>query len=205
MSLIDQIDALLPQTQCQRCDYDGCRPYAEAISKGDAINKCPPGGEQTITALALLLGREPLALDVARGEPGPRQLAVIREHECIGCTKCIQVCPTDAILGASRQMHSVIESECSGCELCLPACPVDCIDMVTPAGARPISQAQSAHWRQRHQQRQQRLQLLAQQRLQRRQARQAGSAAPQPKSRSALQRDILAAVARVKAKREQSN
>lgn len=127
-SLVEQIDTLLPQTQCGQCGYPGCRPYAEAINQGDAINKCPPGGEATITALADLLGRTPEPLD---GEaPSEDLVAFIREDECIGCTKCIQACPVDAIIGAAKQMHTVIEDECTGCDLCLEPCPVDCIDML---------------------------------------------------------------------------
>ncbi|MCP8464399.1 electron transport complex subunit RsxB [Pseudomonas sp. ZM23] len=123
----EQINALLPQTQCGQCGYAGCRPYAQAIADGDAINKCPPGGAATITAIAELLDVEPLALDAAE-EPPPR-VAYIREPECIGCTKCIQACPVDAIVGAARQMHTVIADECTGCDLCLEPCPVDCIEM----------------------------------------------------------------------------
>ncbi|MCL7929034.1 electron transport complex subunit RsxB [Halomonas llamarensis] len=126
--LVEKIDALLPQTQCGQCGYPGCRPYAEAINEGDAINKCPPGGESTIAALADLLGREPEPLD---GESqAEERVAVIREDECIGCTKCIQACPVDAIIGAAKQMHTVIEDECTGCDLCIAPCPVDCIDML---------------------------------------------------------------------------
>ncbi|PVY69636.1 electron transport complex protein RnfB [Tamilnaduibacter salinus] len=128
--LVDQIDALLPQTQCGQCGFPGCRPYAQSIVDGDAINKCPPGGESTIQALADLLDVEPQPLDAEHGEEHPRRVAVIREDECIGCTKCIQACPVDAILGAARHMHTVIESECTGCDLCVDPCPVDCIDMV---------------------------------------------------------------------------
>jgi electron transport complex protein RnfB len=129
----DQIDQLLPQTQCGQCDFPGCRPYAEAIAAGQAeINQCPPGGEAGIRALADLLGREPLPLNADHGESRPKVVAVIDETACIGCTLCIQACPVDAILGASRQMHTVIETECTGCDLCLPPCPVDCIDMVVP-------------------------------------------------------------------------
>jgi electron transport complex protein RnfB len=128
--IADQICDLLPQTQCGQCGYPGCRPYAEAIAGGERINRCPPGGESTIQALANLLDVEPLPLDEEVGEEKPKSVAVIREAECIGCTKCIQACPVDAILGAAKQMHTVIESECTGCDLCVEPCPVDCIDMV---------------------------------------------------------------------------
>lgn len=126
--VVDRINALLPQTQCGQCSYPGCKPYAEAIASGQAdINRCPPGGETVILALADLLGRDPLPLE---GEEKPPMIAVIDEETCIGCTLCIQACPVDAILGAAKQMHTVITAECTGCELCLPPCPVDCIDMV---------------------------------------------------------------------------
>lgn len=128
--LVDQIDALLPQTQCGQCGFPGCRPYAEAINNGEAINKCPPGGEATINALADLLDVEPQPLDAEHGAVQAKRVAVIREDECIGCTKCIQACPVDAILGAAKHMHTVIESECTGCDLCVEPCPVDCIDMI---------------------------------------------------------------------------
>lgn len=126
--LVEKIDALLPQTQCGQCGYPGCRPYAEAIENGDEINKCPPGGEATIAALAELLGRDTKPLD-GDAQQGP-MVAYIREDECIGCTKCIQACPVDAILGAAKHMHTVIIDECTGCDLCLEPCPVDCIDML---------------------------------------------------------------------------
>ena len=128
--IVDQINALLPQTQCGQCGHPGCRPYAEAIANGAAINKCPPGGQATINALAELLDQEPIPLDSEHGEEKPPMVAVIREEECIGCTKCIQACPVDAILGAAKQMHTVIADECTGCDLCVEPCPVDCIDMV---------------------------------------------------------------------------
>ncbi len=126
----DRIEALLPQTQCGQCGYPGCRPYAEAIARGEAdINQCPPGGETGIRALAELLGREPTALNPDNGAEKPKLVALIREAECIGCTKCIQACPVDAIIGAPKLMHTVIADLCTGCELCVPPCPVDCIDM----------------------------------------------------------------------------
>ena len=130
--LVDQVDNLLPQTQCGQCSYAGCRPYAEAIANGEAaINKCPPGGESTILALADLLDVEPLELDEEAGvELDMPNVAVIIEKDCIGCTLCIQACPVDAIVGAAKLMHTVIEDECTGCDLCLPPCPVDCIEMV---------------------------------------------------------------------------
>lgn len=128
--IVDQINEVLPQTQCGQCGYPGCKPYAEAIANGDAINKCPPGGEAGVKALADLLGREVIPLDEERGEEKPPRVAYIREDECIGCTKCIQACPVDAILGAPKLMHTVIIDECTGCDLCVEPCPVDCIDML---------------------------------------------------------------------------
>lgn len=129
--IVDQIDKLLPQTQCGQCGYPGCRPYAQAITDGDAINKCPPGGQSTINALADLLDVEAPQLNAEHGEESEvKKVAFIREAECIGCTKCIQACPMDAILGAAKQMHTVIADECTGCDLCVEPCPVDCIDMI---------------------------------------------------------------------------
>jgi len=141
--LAERIDDLLPQTQCRRCGYDGCRPYAEAIAAGNAgIDRCPPGGTPTIAALAQLLGRDAPPLDTSRGLPGPLRVARIDESQCIGCTLCIAACPVDAIIGAPKRMHGVLASLCSGCELCIVPCPVDCIAMVAadrlwgPADAR---------------------------------------------------------------------
>ena len=130
--LVDQVDNLLPQTQCGQCGHPGCRPYAESIvNNNEAINHCPPGGQATINALADLLGVEAPSLDEEHGEANDvKKVAYIREDECIGCTKCIQACPVDAILGAAKQMHTVIIDECTGCDLCVEPCPVDCIDMV---------------------------------------------------------------------------
>ena len=129
--VIDQIDELLPQTQCGQCGFPGCRPYAESIADGDAINKCPPGGQATINAIANLLDVPAPTLDEEHGEASEiKTVAYIREDECIGCTKCIQACPVDAILGAAKLMHTVIADECTGCDLCVEPCPVDCIDML---------------------------------------------------------------------------
>ena len=129
-SLIDLINSELPQTQCGQCGFAGCRPYARAIAQGEAINKCPPGGLETITRLGRLLQELPEPLDPAHGHSEPARVAVIREPECIGCTKCIQACPVDAILGGPKFMHTVIAAECTGCDLCIEPCPVDCIDLV---------------------------------------------------------------------------
>jgi electron transport complex protein RnfB len=129
--LIDQIDALLPQTQCTKCGYLGCRPYAEAIANGRAeIDQCPPGGAAGIAKLAALLGPAPKPLNPSYGTEQPRAAALIDENWCIGCTLCIQACPVDAIVGAPKRMHTVLLEHCTGCELCLPPCPVDCIEMV---------------------------------------------------------------------------
>lgn len=136
--LVERIDKLLPQTQCGQCGYPGCRPYAEAIAGGDAINKCPPGGQTTINNLADMLGVAAPSLDAEHGEESSvKKVAFIREDECIGCTKCIQACPVDAIVGAAKQMHTVIIDECTGCDLCVEPCPVDCIDMIPlPTGLK---------------------------------------------------------------------
>jgi len=129
--VVDQIDSMLPQTQCGQCGHPGCRPYAEAIANGELHNRCPPGGEDVIVELSDLLNRDVVPLDEESGElTDVKTVAVIREAECIGCTKCIQACPMDAILGAAKQMHTVIAIECTGCDLCVEPCPVDCIDMV---------------------------------------------------------------------------
>ena len=152
----DRIDDLLPQTQCTRCGYAGCRPYAEAIADGSVdIDRCPPGGDATLTAIAKLLGRAAPPLDTSRGTPGPLRVARIDEAVCIGCTLCIATCPVDAIVGAQKRMHGVLVSLCSGCELCLPPCPVDCIAMV-PAG-REWNAAEAMAARERHRRRRARL------------------------------------------------
>jgi electron transport complex protein RnfB len=136
-ALAARIEALLPQTQCTQCGYAGCKPYSQAIARGEAdIDQCPPGGDAGVRALAELLGRAPGPVNPAHGAHKPPQVALIREAECIGCTKCIQACPVDAIVGASKLMHTVIAELCTGCELCLPPCPVDCIDLVAITAAR---------------------------------------------------------------------
>jgi Na+-translocating ferredoxin:NAD+ oxidoreductase subunit B len=130
--LIAKIDAILPQTQCRQCGFSGCEPYATAIADGLAeINQCPPGGEQGIQKLAELLGVSAKPLNSRHGAWKPKSLALIDEKTCIGCTLCIQACPVDAIVGASRKMHTVLSAECTGCELCIPSCPMDCITMVS--------------------------------------------------------------------------
>ncbi|QFG32233.1 electron transport complex subunit RsxB [Pseudomonas umsongensis] len=185
MSLIQRIDALLPQTQCGKCGHPGCKPYAAGIASGEPINKCPPGGSETIIALAELLNVPVLELDTSRGS-APAQIAYIREAECIGCTKCIQACPVDAIVGAAKLMHTVIIDECTGCDLCVAPCPVDCIEMhpLPLSGVLPIvgglassleeQRARAAkrnHARRRFEQRNARLQREEQQKIVEREAR----------------------------------
>ena len=137
--LAERIDALLPQTQCTKCGYPACRPYAEAIANGEAeINQCPPGGDAAIRGLAGLLGREARPLNPRNGIERPRRVALIDEARCIGCTLCIQACPVDAIVGAAKMMHTVVTELCSGCDLCVPPCPVDCIDMLPASGEDAI-------------------------------------------------------------------
>lgn len=126
--IVEKLDALLPQTQCGQCGYPGCRPYAEAIANGDVINKCVPGGEPTIKRIADLMGVDVPSTDEI--ERPVKQVAFIHEDLCIGCTKCIQACPVDAIVGAAKMMHTVIKSECTGCDLCVDPCPTDCIEMI---------------------------------------------------------------------------
>lgn len=144
MTRVETIDALLPQTQCGRCDYAGCRPYAEAIAAGKApINQCPPGGDEVIAELAALLNVPVVALNTAHGVAAAPVTAVIDETNCIGCALCLSACPVDAIVGARRLMHTVIAAECTGCGLCLPPCPVDCIALL-PTGAARDHAAQRA-------------------------------------------------------------
>ena len=134
-TLADRIEDLLPQTQCTKCGYPACRPYAEAVANGEAnYNQCPPGGAEGIARLAALLGKPVIPLNSANGVERPRPLAVIDEQVCIGCTLCMQACPVDAIVGAPKQMHTVIAELCTGCDLCVPPCPVDCIAMPPVTG-----------------------------------------------------------------------
>ena len=210
MSLIQRIDALLPQTQCGKCGHPGCKPYAQGIVDGEPINKCPPGGEETIAALAELLKVPVLELDVSRG-PAPPQIAFIREAECIGCTKCIQACPVDAIVGAAKLMHTVLIDECTGCDLCVAPCPVDCIEMhPLPANTIPVVgglafdlEEQRArtekrdHARQRFERRNQRLLREEQQKQAEREARAQRAAQPQVSNADPVQ----AALERVRAQK----
>ncbi len=140
---VARIDALLPQTQCTRCGYPGCRPYAAAIAGGEAqINQCPPGGSATIHALAALLGRDFLPLNPANGAEAPPRIAWVDESRCIGCARCLPPCPVDAIVGAPKYLHTVLIDRCTGCELCLAPCPVDCIEM-RPGPAPAAGQAET--------------------------------------------------------------
>ncbi|MEN5425779.1 Rnf electron transport complex subunit RnfB [Stenotrophomonas pennii] len=136
--LVERLDRLLPQTQCGQCGFDGCRPYAAAMARREAgVERCPPGGDAGARALAKVLGVPALPYDRSRGEHTPPQVAVIVEADCIGCTKCIQACPVDAIVGGAKYMHTVIADLCTGCGLCVPPCPVDCIDLVGRTGETP--------------------------------------------------------------------
>ena len=195
--LAARIDALLPQTQCGKCGYPGCQPYAEAIARGEAdINQCPPGGAAGIARLAKLLGREIKPLAASHGVEQPRAVALIEENLCIGCTLCIQACPVDAIVGAPKQMHTVIPSLCTGCELCVLPCPVDCIRMV-PAGDNAYEPNDA---RERFRQRNRRLERERREKAARLAAKTAaaGQAAEDPKK--AL---IAAAIERARRQKEQ--
>jgi electron transport complex protein RnfB len=205
--LVCGIDAWLPQTQCTRCGYPRCRAYAEAIARGEAdINQCPPGGDATIGALARLLGVAPRPLNPANGAYQPRMRAVIDEARCIGCRKCLDVCPVDAIIGARKLMHTVIAAECSGCELCLPPCPVDCILMIrVPSLADPASpwpeyaRVETERWRERIEARTARLERHRQERRTARRARAPGAAPDADRER--IRAEIRAAVERVRARK----
>ncbi|MDA3913679.1 electron transport complex subunit RsxB [Oleiagrimonas sp.] len=200
-TLADRIDALLPQTQCEQCGYHGCRPYAEAMARGEAdINQCPPGGETGIRALAALLERPSKPLDPDHGVEKPRTLARIVEADCIGCTKCIQVCPVDAIIGAGKQMHTVITDQCTGCELCVPACPVDCIAL----DPMPPGQIDTAHADAARENFQAREARLARERSEREAQLAARKAAMhEPRVASGISRNaVMQAIARAKARKK---
>ena len=198
MSLADRIDALLPQTQCEQCGYHGCRPYAEAIASGEAkINQCPPGGAIGIARLAALLDVPVLPLDPEHGVEKPRTLARIVEADCIGCTKCIQVCPVDAIVGASKVMHTVMSDDCTGCELCVPACPVDCIVLEPMSLAQVDDPAHADASRTHFQRREARLTRERQRRDEELAARKAEVGAMTTPTNP-----VLAALARAKAKQQ---
>jgi len=161
-TLADRIEDLLPQTQCTKCGYPACRPYAEAVARGEAgYNQCPPGGAEGVARLAALLGKPVIALNPANGVERPRPLAVIDEQVCIGCTLCMQACPVDAIVGAPKHMHTVVAELCTGCDLCVPPCPVDCISMPPVTGEATgwdaWSQPQADAARERHNRREARL------------------------------------------------
>ena len=197
-TLAAQIDALLPQTQCEQCGYHGCRPYADAIATGAAqINQCPPGGAAGIAKLAALLQRPALPLNPEHGVEEPRLLARIVETDCIGCTKCIQACPVDAIIGASKLMHTVIADDCTGCELCVAACPVDCIELV-PMPATQIDDAHADAARAHFQRRETRL-------AGERAARAAELAAHKASVDSVQRNPVLEALARARAKQQGPN
>ena len=198
--IAEQIDALLPQTQCRQCGFAGCRPYAQAIAAGQTdINQCPPGGEAVIEALAALLGRAPKPLNPKHGVHKSRQVAVIDEQACIGCTLCIQACPVDAILGAAKQLHTVIAQECTGCELCLPPCPIDCITL-QPAYPPEWDKQRADRARRRHVACLARLERDRQEKEVRLHGKTAAKVTLAP-SQDELKQAIQAAVARVKAKK----
>ncbi|MGF6712375.1 electron transport complex protein RnfB [Luteibacter sp. W1I16] len=196
-TLADRIDDLLPQTQCEQCGFHGCRPYAEAIAAGDAgIDRCPPGGAAGIARLAALLDRPIVPLDPTHGVEKPRTLARIVEADCIGCTKCIQVCPVDAIVGSSKLMHTVVADLCTGCELCVPACPVDCITLDPMPLAQADDRAHADAARLRFQRRERRL-------ARERDARERKLAASKADVAAATTRNpVLEALARAKAKKK---
>lgn len=206
---VRELDRALPQTQCTRCGYPRCHDYALAIARGDAeINRCPPGGEETIAILSRLTGHAAVALDPECGFHELRRVAAIDEPRCIGCTKCIQVCPVDAILGSAKLMHTVLAAECTGCELCLPACPVDCIDMTDDipraAGKRwpEYNESEVSRARIRTVVRLRRLTRIRRERARRSSLRRKSNSAVDTISDSEqIRREIRAAVTRVRSRR----
>jgi electron transport complex protein RnfB len=202
--LTDRIDAILPQTQCTRCGFDACRPYAQAIASGSApINRCPPGGQRGIEQLALLTGQPVIALDPECGAEGPHRKALVIGQHCIGCTKCIVACPLDAIIGAPKRMHTVIAELCSGCELCVPACPVDCIQMIEdpvhPVWSEDDMSKARARFRRRGL-RQERERLLEQRRLERKAVSKLASLETEPQDDTTLRKKTLIEAAIQKAR-----
>ncbi len=214
--LAARLHAALPQTQCTRCGYPDCESYAGAMAAGEAgINHCPPGGAEGIGRLAEITGQSPSSLNPANGVEGPRTVAVIDEAWCIGCTLCVEACPTDAILGLNKRMHTVVERYCTGCELCVPACPVDCISLENVTGERTGWQAWTAQQAdealERYRFRQQRLEREAvehEDRLERKAQAKLADLPAQTHGAQGVQADrkraiIEAALARAKARRQQ--
>ena len=198
--LAERIDDLLPQTQCRRCGWPACRPYADAVARGEAkFNRCAPGGEETLRALARLLGRAPIPLapEVGRAQPG--RVALIDEQACIGCALCLQACPLDAILGAAKHLHTVLIKECTGCELCIPPCPVDCIALVpNPAWARLPNHGDRRRARERYHRHCERLAREQAERTAHRDTQVGAASKPTVQDKQAV---IRAAVERVRARR----
>jgi electron transport complex protein RnfB len=198
-ALAARIDAALPQTQCTKCGYGGCRPYAEAIARGEAeINQCPPGGAAGVAALAAITGRPAVPLNPAHGVERPLRVAVIDEALCIGCTLCIQACPVDAILGAAKRMHTVLPELCTGCDLCVPPCPMDCIAMVPVAPPRVWTRADADAARARHEQRRLRLAREAAEK-----DAQRGAAAAAERAQASRRALVAAAIERARRRRQQ--
>lgn len=204
--LLERVNNALPQTQCRKCGFNGCEPYALALTKGAAINKCPPGGDTTIKILSGILGKLPIPLDPDVEKMKPIEVAYIREADCIGCTKCINACPIDAIIGGAKLMHTIIKGECSGCDLCVDSCPVGCIEMQAEKIYHPLGclsdsefhekQKQAMRWRKRYDNQNERLNILKQSAMKKTQKFDNDNF-----SREEARKEILAAVARMRTKR----
>jgi electron transport complex protein RnfB len=197
--LVQRIDDVLPQTQCRRCGYAGCRPYAEALAAGETTpDRCPPGGGEVLVSLAGILGRSvtPLHPDL---EPVQPSVAIIDEARCIGCTLCIQACPVDAIVGAAKLMHTVIAAECSGCALCLPPCPVDCITLDPVSRSVETARQLGRHWRSRYEARNRRLERDKEER---RSARERAAQDVSAEKRERIAAAVAAAMERARQRRE---
>jgi RnfABCDGE-type electron transport complex B subunit len=205
--MLERINKALPQTQCRKCGFDGCEPYAQALIAGAEINRCPPGGDSTIKILSSIMGTSPLPLDSSYGKTKAKAEAYIHEKDCIGCTKCITACPVDAIIGAAKLMHTVLKEECSGCDLCVKACPVDCIEMRSEKIYHSVGQIsnsefvkkqrQAVYWRERFDNRNQRHDILKERKI-----RENKNSTTTPFSREEARKEILAAISRTQAKRE---